>query len=376
MTGVLMNVRSATVSPWPSRYELLDGLRGLAALTVVLHHLGVHGDGHFAVMVFFVISGYCITASAESCRRNGVGFGQFMARRIRRIYPPYLLAVAFFAVTRTVKAAFGGPNDLQRSALDWIQNLTLTQWVSNLFHPISWPSANPHLFVPAFWSLNYEEQFYLIMAGALALAAVKRVPLIVPVAVLTVIGLIWNWFIPGNWICGLCIEYWPHFALGSCLYFALCVYTGRSSRRAFVCVVLLLGLASAARIFPWTAATVLDCRSMVELAFLSAVTLGLFWLRPMSLRISRMMVWRPIAALGTISYSLYLIHQFNLTLVASLARHLLPAAPPPFVMIATLLGLHIALGTSFWFVCERPFLSRRPVPSGITAVQDGAARTA
>jgi hypothetical protein len=85
--GVLMTVRSATVNAWPSRYELLDGLRGLAALAVVLHHLRVFDGGHFAVMVFFVISGYCITASAESCRRNGLGFGQFMARRIKRIYP-------------------------------------------------------------------------------------------------------------------------------------------------------------------------------------------------------------------------------------------------------------------------------------------------
>jgi peptidoglycan/LPS O-acetylase OafA/YrhL len=376
MTGVSMSVRSATVNAWPSRYELLDGLRGLAALTVVLHHLGVHGDGHFAVMVFFVISGYCITASAESCRRSGLGFGQFMARRVRRIYPPYLLAIAFYTVTRVVKTAMGGPNDLQRPALDWIQNLTLTQWASNLFHPIPWPSANPHLIVIAFWSLNYEEQFYLVMAVGLALAAVKRIPLIVPVVLLAAVGLAWNWCVPGNWVCGLFIEYWPHFALGSCLYFALCVYTGRSSRRAFVGAVLLLGLASAARIFPWTASTVWSLRSMVELAFLSAVTLTLFFLRPMSLRISRMMVWHPIAALGTISYSLYLIHQFNLTLVASVAQRVLPAGLPHFMMIATMLGLHVALATVFWFLCERPFLSRRPGSPSTLNVRNATAGAA
>jgi peptidoglycan/LPS O-acetylase OafA/YrhL len=376
MTGVLMSVRSVTVSAWPSRYELLDGLRGLAALTVVLHHLGVHGDGHFAVMVFFVISGYCITASAESCRRNGLGFGQFMARRVRRIYPPYLLAIAFYAVTRAVKTATGGPNDLQRPALDWIQNLTLTQWVSNLFHPIAWPSANPHLFVAAFWSLNYEEQFYLVMAVGLALAAVSRVPLIVPVVLLAIVGLVWNWCIPGNWVCGLFIEYWPHFALGSCLYFSLCVYTGRSSRWAFAGAVLLLGLASAARIFPWTAATVWNLRSMVELAFLSAVSLGLFLLRPLSLRISRTLVWQPIAALGTISYSLYLIHQFNLTLVASIAQRVLPTGLPRFAAIAVMLGLHIALATVFWFLCERPFLSRRPASPAAMSVRNASAGAA
>jgi peptidoglycan/LPS O-acetylase OafA/YrhL len=41
---------------------LLDDLRGVAALLVVLNHLKVVSGsvGHFAVMVFFVISGYCI----------------------------------------------------------------------------------------------------------------------------------------------------------------------------------------------------------------------------------------------------------------------------------------------------------------------------
>src|ERR1700722_2456617 len=374
MTGVSMDVRS--MKAWPSRYELLDGLRGLAALTVVLHHLQVHGDGHFAVMVFFVISGYCITASAESCRRSGLGFGQFMVRRIRRIYPPYFFAILFFSATRIVKTAMGAPNDLQRPVLDWVQNLTLTQWVSNIFHPIPWPSANPHLFVPAFWSLNYEEQFYLVIAAGLALATVKRIPLILPVVLLTIVGLVWNWLIPGNWICGLFIEYWPHFALGSCLYFSLCVFTNRRARLVFIGAVLILGLASAARLFPWTANTTADLRSMVELAFLSAVTLGLFFLRPLSPRISRLSVWRPIAALGTISYSLSLVHQFNLTLVASIARRLLPMRAPQFLTITTMVGLHLALATLFWYFCERPFLSVKSVPASTLTLDGGAARTA
>jgi peptidoglycan/LPS O-acetylase OafA/YrhL len=376
MTGVLMNVRSVTPNAWPSRYELLDGLRGLAALAVVLHHLEVHSDGHFAVMVFFVISGYCITASAESCRRNGIGFGQFMARRVKRIYPPYLLAILFFSATRVVRATMDAHKDFQRPPLDWVQNLTLTQWVSNIFHPIPWPSANPHLFVPAFWSLNYEEQFYLVIAIGLVLAGTKRIPLIASVVPLAVIGLVWNWFIPGNWICGFFIEYWMHFALGSCLYFALCVFTDQRSRWAFVGAILLLGLVSAGRLFPWTADTTADLRSMVELAFLSAVTLGLFFLRPLSPRISRMTVWRPIAALGTISYSLYLIHQFNLNLVATIAQRVLPMGAPHFVLIMTLLGLHLALATLFWYFCERPFLSRKPVQSPTITVEGRAVRTA
>jgi peptidoglycan/LPS O-acetylase OafA/YrhL len=209
------------------------------------------------------------------------------------------------------------------------------------------------------------------------LASTKRIPLIVSVVPLAVIGFVWNWFIPGNWICGFFIEYWLHFALGSCLYFSLCVFTDPRSRWVFVGVVLLLGLASASRLHPWTTHTTADWRSMVELAFLSVVTLSLFLLRPLSPRISRKVIWRPIAALGTISYSLYLIHQFNLTLVASIAQRLLPISAPHFVMVITMVGLHLALATLFWYFCERPFLSKKSAQSPMITMEGGAAaRTA
>jgi len=346
---------------WPSRYELLDGLRGLAALTVLLHHVGVGHAGHFAVMIFFVISGYCITASAESCRRNGTGWRSFMMRRIRRIYPPYLLAMAFYAVTRALKFSLGGPNELDRPLLTWIQNLTLTQWVSDLFHPIATPANNPDLFVTAFWSLNYEEQFYLAMGAFLVIAVHARFPMIINIVVLAAMGLAWNWLIPGNWICGLCIEYWPHFALGACLYFVLCETGDRRIRTAFASAIVLLGVCCAARLLLSTAPRD-DLRAMQELSILAAATLALLFFRPLSLTLSSSPLWQPIAALGTISYSLYLIHQFNLNLVASVARFCLPQETPEAVMIIAVVALHLSLAAAFWYCCERPFLQNRRKP--------------
>jgi peptidoglycan/LPS O-acetylase OafA/YrhL len=185
-----MSVRPVSGAPWTPKYELLDGLRGLAALAVVLHHIGVADVGHFSVMVFFVISGYCITASAESCRRNGGGFRDFMLRRVKRIYPPYLLAIAYFAFTRAIRVMADPSNDFRRPVLDWVQNLTLTQWVSDLFHPVHWPAQNPKLFVAAFWSLNYEEQFYLVMGIGLLAAIRLGVPMVIPGLFLGAVGLV------------------------------------------------------------------------------------------------------------------------------------------------------------------------------------------
>lgn len=349
----------AAGAAWPARYELLDGLRGLAAVAVVLQHLGAASTGHLAVMVFFVISGYCITASAESSRRNGDGLWPFMLRRARRIYPPYWLAVTFYAATRLVKVSIGGRDDLQRPLIEWVRNLTLTQWVSDLFHPVASADANHSLFVAAFWSLNYEEQFYLVMALIVVLAAWRRTPPIVPVLILAVLGLAWNWSIPEGWICGLFIEYWAHFAAGSLLYFALCAYTSRRQRTAFVALMMALGLACAARVALGSGHGADGMRAMRELAFLSAVTLALYFLRPASAVIARSRFWRPIAGLGTVSYSLYLVHQFNLTVVASIAARVLPSATPYALTIAAMITMHLGIGAAFWYVAERPFL-RRP----------------
>jgi peptidoglycan/LPS O-acetylase OafA/YrhL len=117
---------------WPARYELLDGLRGLACIGVLLNQLRIAPIGHYAVMVFFPISGYCITAAAQSCLHRGPSFRDYMLRRVRRIYPPYPLTFASFAATRLAKAYFSGAPAWHPSAAEWLQNLTLTQWGSDL----------------------------------------------------------------------------------------------------------------------------------------------------------------------------------------------------------------------------------------------------
>jgi len=363
-----------TAFAWPYRYELLDGLRGVAALLVVMHHIGLVTVGHFAVMTFFVISGYCITASAESCRERGVGFLAFMSRRVRRIYPPYLCALLFFAVTRAVKAVLGGPNDLTRwSALEWLQNISLTQWLSLLVHPLPMSTQNPTLFVAAFWSLNYEEQFYLVIALCLVLATRRGIPMVWPILALAAVGLAFNVLHPGNWDCGLFIEYWVHFALGSLLFYVLCKYPTARMRRVFA--VSLSGLAAglALCLLPWTPERIETQRVFVELLVVLALTLGLALVRPISGMLTGSRLWTPLAALGTISYSLYLIHQFNLTLVAGVAHRLLPAATPPLALRLAELPLHIGLAALFWRLCERPFIGRRPSSAPAPAPEAAAA---
>ncbi len=92
----------------------IQGLRGLAVLLVVLFHAGLPIPGGFVgVDVFFVISGYVITAMLlrELTGAGRLNFRRFYERRIRRLIPALALVVLV-----TVGFAFlvGSPFDNQQ----------------------------------------------------------------------------------------------------------------------------------------------------------------------------------------------------------------------------------------------------------------------
>ena len=81
------------------RFEALDGMRGVAALTVVLLHYGFVTGVELApaavlsVDLFFVLSGFVIALSYEQRLRGGLGFGRFMRARARRLLPTHFYAL-------------------------------------------------------------------------------------------------------------------------------------------------------------------------------------------------------------------------------------------------------------------------------------------
>lgn len=80
----------------------IDGLRCVAVLLVVVHHLRLHApSGYVGVDVFFVISGYLITGLiAKELRANGsFSLANFYVRRIKRILPALLVMLAATALS-------------------------------------------------------------------------------------------------------------------------------------------------------------------------------------------------------------------------------------------------------------------------------------
>ena len=106
LTSPRLTSRPAT-PPARLRLNHVDGLRALAALYVVLHHIWLDGrpedrahdwgswlrHGHFAVTLFIVLSGYCLMLPVV--RGDGTLRGGIVPylKRARRILPPYYAAL-------------------------------------------------------------------------------------------------------------------------------------------------------------------------------------------------------------------------------------------------------------------------------------------
>ncbi len=85
------------------RYVTLDGLRGVAAVMVVLFHTGdrigtwTPRFGYLAVDLFFLLSGFVLAYRYESRFSSGLGASEFLIARIVRLYPLYVLGLVFGA---------------------------------------------------------------------------------------------------------------------------------------------------------------------------------------------------------------------------------------------------------------------------------------
>ncbi len=141
----------------------IDGLRAVAVLAVIVNHVSARllPGGYLGVDVFFVISGFVITASLA--QRPATGLTDLMlgfyARRIRRLLPALLLCVLITAVALCLV----NPEPGQMLGVGWrslfgFSNLMLHRLAVDYFRPAA--ELNPFTHT---WTLGVEEQFYLLL---------------------------------------------------------------------------------------------------------------------------------------------------------------------------------------------------------------------
>ena len=140
----------------------LDGLRAVAVALVLVYHLlpGLLPGGMVGVDAFFVISGFLITSLLLVERRTTgrIDAGRFWIRRLRRIVPALLVAVA---ATVSAAACLGGDVLLavRRQVLGSV--LLVYNWVEIVAGSSYFDRTQP-LLLTNVWSLAVEEQFYLV----------------------------------------------------------------------------------------------------------------------------------------------------------------------------------------------------------------------
>ena len=345
----------------------LDGVRGLAALFVVVHHVflrafpGYPVDhapfwagwfiyGRFAVVVFIVLSGFSLALSAARHGWRLDGVSRFARRRALRILPAYYAALAFsLAVAWLVVPP---PGQGVPGAKSVVVNGLLVQ---NL---VGAPTPDK-----SFWSIAVEAQLYVVFP--LLLLMVRRWGAVVMVATVTLV--VATVGILGPHVSGL-----DTFVIQSPPDLAALFAVGVVSAG-------IVGASAARRSWPWAGLAVaaaapvlvligwrgsvwtLDHLFWVDLALGPAVACllaGLATGRPAPL--VRLLDARPIRHLGASSYSLYLTHGPIVVVVYEkiVAGRVHQGVPAFVVSLALVLPLTIAFARAFASVFEIPFRRR------------------
>lgn len=153
-----------------TRYAGLDGLRAIAVGAVVLFHADFYWarGGYLGVDLFFVISGFLITAllAREWESQGRIDLRGFYWRRAKRLLPAAWLMMAAVVVLAACVAIDALPH-LRRDApasLLYVTNWELLRSNTSYFESTGRPPLLQHL-----WSLAIEEQFYIVWAPLAAL---------------------------------------------------------------------------------------------------------------------------------------------------------------------------------------------------------------
>jgi peptidoglycan/LPS O-acetylase OafA/YrhL len=286
----------------PAYIPELQGLRGLAVLSVVIYHCHPRLVGTWllypalwgwaGVNLFFVLSGFLITSILIEARDKEKYFRNFYARRALRIWPVYLLVlvVCYLNAPWFVGLPVG---EAIRIAPWWAYLLFL----QNIFH-LALPPA-----IGQTWSLAIEEQYYFVWAPVVRF--LRPTWMLTSLLVLILIGCPLvrlthpHWLTPTHTLIHL-----DGIALGGLL--ALGLYALPLSRQLWFSLgvgSLILGIAATATIAGGTA--FLD--SALALAFAGAVLVALASTGARG-PVYSLLGRGPLAFYGRISYGLYMIH--------------------------------------------------------------------
>jgi len=288
----------------------LDAARAAAAIYVVLYHVTLEyhlqhgigmilGFGQEAVIVFFLLSGFVIFANERD--RLSPPRGYYL-RRIRRIYPPLILAMLISTIIYLDDGIFLESFKWQ----DLIGTLLMVQDISSVKPGVI---VDPYLVNGPLWSLSYEMPFYLVFP--FAARALSRWPIGThhAIGLLCILSYAVYMLAPNHW--ALVAAYFLIWWIG-----AMCAQAyldGKTAARGMIfSAAYLFGLCALAAVDVWRVGykglgvyPFLPLRHFVaaELFLLTALLLWRWLAIDVPARLQA-----AIAFLASISYGLYIFH--------------------------------------------------------------------
>ena len=378
------------------RLRGLDALRGLAALAIVFFHATdqsakvvpanllhypvrllqfVSSQAYISVFLFFVISGFCIHLQWARARAGGeekpaVPFGAFWKRRIRRLYPPYVIALALYLLLTAVTV--GLP----------ITRFFVYDMVMHLLMLHNFDFHTSYSINGVFWTLAIEEQLYLAYFLLLFMrirwgwTKTLVVCLLARVGWMVLSHVVWLKTGFGLPVPEAAASHWFTWALGAigveAMYGIIKLPRWTRDLRIAAVVIVIASVISAylpviSKDTPLHNICWFLIHPLWGIGFFMVVNRTVIaeqrWAREFRLP-SLISIF---ATLGLFSYSLYLTHE--LTIMQSW-RWTIPAWPQVAnVFIVTVPATLVAAWIFFWF-CEKPFMTRRG-PTAIAAA-DGS----
>jgi peptidoglycan/LPS O-acetylase OafA/YrhL len=359
----------------------LDGLRAVAVLAVVAYHLGFSWarGGYLGVDLFFVLSGFLITSLLleEHDETGTIRLAKFWGRRARRLLPALFVMVAAVMVFVVAEGRYGHSDFIAAIDLSSLRNeawatlLYVANWQLVLsqhsyFAQFAAPSPLQHT-----WSLAIEEQFYLVWPfvtfGLVAKGLRERRWLGVTTSGLIAVGstvLMAVLFQPGADPSR--IYYGTDTRLGDLAIGALLAWltarrpdTPASLARALrvagpIAFAGVLGLMVVAGNSSGIPSAFMFQGGFLASAILSAVVLA--DVRAAGSWLGSALSWRPLVAIGLVSYGIYLWHWPVIVLCTSVTSGLTGAS-----LLVLRLALIAVLVVASYFLIELP-VRRKSLP--------------
>ena len=332
----------------------LDGLRAVAVLLVICHHLHVpfFPDGR-GVLTFFVLSGFLITwmLLKESERSGEVSIRNFYIRRVLRIFPAFYVFLILSIAARWLTRA-------------WPNRSLLLDYLSAFFYTSNYRLAlTPTIAHTAqhTWALSVEEQFYLLWPCVFVAfhQKLRRLTYVLLAAIVAIniyrLVLHFGFHVRENWISFSFDTRADHILIGCLLAVLLTRGVGTwfwnwiTARPWYSLVPLLLTIASIAisshggLAYRFSVGFVVD-PLITAVLLVQVIALG-------KSRLWGWLNWKVTAYLGKISYGMFLYHMLanHLVIVLFGTRSLWFRVPATIALAAF-------FGTCSYYLIEERFL--------------------